>query len=663
MQLFNKILIANRGEIAVRIARSAKELGIPVAAIYSEVDKDSMHVQMADEIYNIGHSDLGETYLNIDKIIRIAKRAGCDAIHPGYGFLAENADFVAACEKAGLTFIGPSGKAIRMMGNKVEARDFMLKHKIPLVEGYSGQTDHLIQKAKEIGYPVLVKAAAGGGGKGMRIVRKEEDLELTLEATSREAEAYFGDGQVYIEKYIEQPRHIEFQILGDHDGNVIHLFERECSVQRRYQKIIEEAPSPTLTPDVREKMAETALKIGKAIGYASAGTIEFLVDNDLNYYFLEMNTRIQVEHPVTEMITGIDIVKEQILVAAGNVLSVDQSSIKINGHAIESRIYAEDPSRNFMPSPGRMTLYKEPNIEGIRLDTGVNQETEIKSFFDPMVCKLIIHGHNRSEAIRKMLLALGKYKIHGIRTNIQYLKSLFNHPDYRMNHISTSFCDEHTDELINQLVESKKSVPLPKAAAAFLLKELFPEPNARYVWQQIGFWRMVKSIPMVIDDQEYQIYIRHQHFRHIIFELNGNKYFAELHRQDANSIEFTLEKDYVKAYFSRRDDGKCDIETDAHLFIIHRKDVMNERLSFEHEDLSLTRKADALFSPMPGKVIQILAKSGQLVTKDDTVLIIEAMKMENLIKAPRNGKIADIHVDLGQQTESGQLLVSLETNN
>ncbi|MBI9033594.1 MAG: acetyl-CoA carboxylase biotin carboxylase subunit [Bacteroidales bacterium] len=660
MQLFNKILIANRGEIAVRIARSAKELGIPVAAVYSEVDRDSMHVKLADEIYHIGHSDLSETYLNIDKIIGIAISSGCDAIHPGYGFLAENPEFVRACEVAGLKFIGPSSEVIQLMGNKIEARNFMSKLGIPLVGGHSGDTDELIAKANDIGYPVLVKAAAGGGGKGMQIVSSPEDLLPSLIATSREALAYFGDGQVYIEKYIEQPRHIEFQIIGDHFGNIIHLFERECSVQRRYQKIIEEAPSPTLTADVREKMAETAIKIGMATGYTSAGTIEFLVDADLNFYFLEMNTRIQVEHPVTEMITGVDIVKEQILIAAGNPLGMNQKAIKINGHAIEARIYAEDPAKDFMPSPGKMTLYKQPEIEGVRVDSGVSQVTEIKSFYDPMVCKLIIHGHNRSESIRKMILALEEFKIHGIRTNIQYLKKLFDHPDYIKNKISTSFCDEHTEEIISQIIESKEEVPVQMTVAAFLLKELFREYNNQSVWQRIGFWRFVKTIPLVIDEVEYQVYIRHQHFKHIIFEINNKKYFTELNRQHTNSIEFSLEGKYVKAYFSQRDDGKCDIETETHLFVVHRKDVMNDKLSFEHEDLSLSRKTDAVFSPMPGKVIKVCVEAGQDVSKGDTLMIIEAMKMENLIKAPRDGILQTVHVDLGQQTESGQLLISLK---
>ena len=419
MKLFKKILVANRGEIAIRVMRTAKEMGIRTVAIYSEVDADSLHVKVADESYCIGKESLAETYLNIKKIINIALKADCEAIHPGYGFLAENPEFVKACDSSGIIFIGPSGKVIALMGNKIEARSFIRSINIPLVDGAVGKdTESLIKAGKKISFPLLLKAAAGGGGKGMRIVRDEKQLREGLESTAREAEKYFGDGTVYIEKYLDEPRHIEFQVLGDNFGNAIHVFERECSIQRRYQKIIEESPSVTLSPEIREKMGETAVKICKKTGYNNAGTIEFLVDKNLNFFFLEMNTRIQVEHPVTELTTGLDLVKEQIFISAGNPLRYKQKDIVQKGHAIEARIYAEDPSNSFLPSPGKMTFYKEPAGKNIRVDTAVKEAAEIKSLYDPMISKLIVYGNNRNEAIGKLELALSEYVIHGIQTNI-----------------------------------------------------------------------------------------------------------------------------------------------------------------------------------------------------------------------------------------------------
>jgi 3-methylcrotonyl-CoA carboxylase alpha subunit len=660
MQLFNKILIANRGEIAVRIMRTAKEMGIPTVAVFAEADRDSLHTKMADEIYCIGESALDETYLNMDKIISVAKDAQCDAIHPGYGFLAENEVFAKKCTDAGIQFIGPAPDSIRIMGNKVEARNLMKEIGVPLIEGSSGDYKELEARAIEIGFPVLIKAAGGGGGKGMRIVNRKEDLSDALKATSREAQAYFGDDRVFIEKYITKPRHIELQILGDQSGNVIHLFERECSVQRRYQKIIEEAPSPTLTSDVREKMAATALLIAKHINYVSAGTIEFLVDENLDYYFLEMNTRIQVEHPVTEAITGVDIVREQIRIAAGHKLSFTLDQIQIQGHAIEARVYAEDPAKDFMPSPGLMSLYSEPDFNGTRLDTGITAESEIKSFYDPMICKLISHGNTRDDSIRKILLALNDYKIHGIRTNIQYLKKLINHDAFRDNLISTNFCDTYTDTLIEEIVKEKCDIPFANAIAAFLLKEIAPS-TSQNVWKNIGYWRSVMQIPLHVDDDELVVRIKHLHGNHIIFELEEKDYYAEIHRLSDHKIEFTLDKSYLKVYFSDQSDGKCDVEVDTHIWKIQRRDKLNDKLSYDFEDNYQGGQYDAVFSPMHGKVTQLKVDSGDEVKLGDTLLIIEAMKMENNILAPKDGIIDLVHVELNNQIESGKLLLTYKT--
>ncbi|MCU0370381.1 MAG: acetyl-CoA carboxylase biotin carboxylase subunit [Bacteroidales bacterium] len=452
MKLFSKILVANRGEIAVRVIRAVQDLGIRAVAIHSDADAYALHVRMADEAYCLEGNDLAGTYLDIDKIVHIARTSGAGAIHPGYGFLSENSAFVRACDEAGIVFIGPNAKAMKLMGNKIESREALKDSGIPMTAGITGDIGTLLKRAKEIPLPLMIKAAAGGGGKGMRIVHDYEKLPEMLESTSREAKSYFGDGTIFIEKFIEDPRHIEIQVLGDNYGNVVHLFERECSIQRRHQKIIEESPSPTLTPEVRQRMGETAVRIAKTIGYNNAGTVEFLVDKELNFYFLEMNTRVQVEHPVTEMVTGIDIVKEQIHIAAGKKLGIDQASVTQHGHAIECRIYAEDPENNFLPSPGTMSYYREPSGEGIRVDTGILEATTIHSFYDPLICKLITWDKNREEAKDKMIKALDEFIIHGIRTNIGYLKQVLLHPAYIRNLISTKYCDEHTADLVSAIL-------------------------------------------------------------------------------------------------------------------------------------------------------------------------------------------------------------------
>jgi len=396
--MIKKILVANRGEIAVRVIRACRELGIPSVSVYSEADRKSLHVQMADEAYEIGPPPPSESYLNIPKIIEIAKRAGANAIHPGYGFLAENWQFAKACEDEGIIFIGPNPNAMRLLGNKVESRKEMEKAVIPVIPGMeSSSRDFSVfkEEAEKIGYPVLIKAAGGGGGKGMRIIRSSEELIPSLESSMRESKSAFGDDSVYLEKFIEEPRHVEIQVLADNYGNAIHLCERECSVQRRYQKIIEESPSPALDEDLRERMGETAKKVIKHAGYNNAGTVEFLLDKERNFYFLEVNARVQVEHPVTEMVSGIDIVKNQIFIADGEKLKYKQGDIKQRGHAIEGRIYAEDPENNFLPSPGKILYLKEPSGPGIRCDSGIFSGFDVSPLYDPILSKLIVWAEDR----------------------------------------------------------------------------------------------------------------------------------------------------------------------------------------------------------------------------------------------------------------------------
>jgi acetyl-CoA carboxylase biotin carboxylase subunit len=448
--MINKILVANRGEIAVRVMRSCREMDIFTVAVYSDADGGAMHVRYADEAYHIGPSPSNESYLNIDKIIEVAKKSGADAIHPGYGFLSENASFSDRCKEEGIIFIGPSGDSIRTMGDKITARKTMIKAGVPVVPGTTepiGDETKAIEVIREIGLPVMIKASAGGGGKGMRLVKEESQVLNSIRAARSEALSAFGNDSVYIEKYIESPHHIEFQILADNHGNMIHLFERECSVQRRHQKVVEETPSPLLTLKVREEMGKAALAAARAANYSGAGTIEFIVDEDLHYYFLEMNTRLQVEHPITERVVGVDLVKEQIRVANNEVLALKQDELKQRGHAIECRIYAEDPDRNFMPSPGIIKHITEPHGLGVRCDGYVYEGYEIPLYYDPLISKLICWGKTRDEAIARMKRALYEYKITGVKTSIRLLVRIMDTPDFKEGRYNTHFIEKNRDFL------------------------------------------------------------------------------------------------------------------------------------------------------------------------------------------------------------------------
>ncbi len=445
--MIRKILIANRGEIAVRIAGTLQQMGVTAAAVYSEPDRRALHVQAADEAYPLEGQTSAETYLRGDKIIEIAQRHGCDAIHPGYGFLSENAGFAQACRDAGITFIGPAPDVIRAMGDKITAKQAFVAAGVPVVPGWSGDghesADAIAREAVRIGFPVLIKAAAGGGGKGMRVVESAAELRGAVEAAQREAKAAFGDGRVFLEKFIRRPRHVEIQIFGDAHGNVVHLFERECSIQRRHQKIIEETPSPALTAALRAEMGAAAVKAAKAIGYTNAGTVEFMVDDAGHFYFLEVNTRLQVEHPVTEMVTGHDLVRAQVLVAAGEPLPFTQQDLRQEGHALECRIYAEDAARGFLPATGTLERYRPPAGPGIRVDSGVYEGAAVSVFYDPQLAKLIVWERTRDAAIRRMAWALRRYVVLGVTTNIEFLQSLIDHPELRAGRLHTQFLDEH----------------------------------------------------------------------------------------------------------------------------------------------------------------------------------------------------------------------------
>lgn len=458
----NKILVANRGEIALRIMRSAKEMGIKTVAVFSEADRNALHVRFADEAICVGPAPSNQSYLNIDKIIEACKATGADAVHPGYGFLSENPVFAKRVKDEGLIFIGPSAEAMEIMGNKLSAKAAALKYHIPMVPGTEEAiTDIAIAKKRaiEVGFPILVKAAAGGGGKGMRLVENSDEFEEQMQLAVSEATSAFGDGSVFIERYVSSPRHIEIQVLGDEHGNIVHLFERECSVQRRHQKVIEEAPSSILTAEIRAEMGRCAVDVARSVNYTGAGTVEFILDENLDFFFLEMNTRLQVEHPVTEFITGIDLVKEQIKIARGEALSFKQEDLSINGHAIELRVYAEDPANNFLPDIGTLQTYATPKGIGVRVDDGFEQGMEIPIYYDPMIAKLITFGKDRNEAMQRMLRAIDEYKITGIETTLPFGKFVMEHDAFKSGKFDTHFVSKYfSPELLDNNQEDEAEI-------------------------------------------------------------------------------------------------------------------------------------------------------------------------------------------------------------
>lgn len=477
MPTIRKLLVANRGEIALRIMRTCREMGIQTVAIYSEADRHALHVRYADEAVCVGPAPSSESYLKADVIIDVCRRLGVDAIHPGYGFLSENANFARAVREAGLIFVGPSPESIEVMGSKLAAKAAVATYNIPMVPGTpSAITDRAEAKtiSAQIGYPILIKASAGGGGKGMRIVERDDEFDEQMDRAVSEAISSFGDGSVFIEKYVTSPRHVEIQVLGDQHGNIIHLFERECSVQRRHQKVIEEAPSAVLTPEIRAEMGRCAVDVARACGYYGAGTVEFIVDNDLNFYFLEMNTRLQVEHPVTEQITGVDLVKQMIYIAEGKPLGIKQEDLQIKGHAVEVRVYAEDPANNFLPDVGTLQTYVRPQGNGVRVDDGFEQGMEIPIYYDPMIAKLITYGNDRTEAIQKMIRAIDEYQITGVQTTLPFCRFVLEHEAFTSGNFDTHFVSQYfTPEVLKPALDEVE-IQLAAVLAAQLFQDRKP---------------------------------------------------------------------------------------------------------------------------------------------------------------------------------------------
>ena len=665
----HKILVANRGEIAVRIISTLKKLSISSVAVYADNDVDSMHCRLADEARPLGGGSLKDTYLNIQKIIDVALDAGVDAIHPGYGFLSEDADFAEACRANNLIFIGPDAESMRLMGDKIRARQFAIENDIPVVWGLVGSVEEIEAQAAALPYPVLIKASAGGGGKGMHIVDDASQLHLSLEQASREAERYFGNGQIFIEQFIRNPRHIEVQILADHHGNIIHLYERECSVQRRYQKIIEESPSPSLSEERRQAICQTAVDICKKMNYNNAGTVEFIVDENQNFYFLEMNTRIQVEHPVTEQRTGIDIVEEQIRIARGKVMGYTQDSIVANGHAIECRIYAEDPENNFMPAPAQLTLYHEPKMRGVRIDSSINGPTVISDSYDPMISKLICHGKTRESAIEITRNALKEYIVQTYKTNIPYLQSIIANEDFINNKIDTSYCEKHQQQLIESMHVMRNEIKKEDVVALFLFydfnKSYLENKDINNVWERIGYWRYNMNITVSVEQSAvigqqsavYNVNIEKINPKSLKCNINGQDYEVLL-TQNGGDINKVMINGMTESIFvSETSDNNYCVHLRGLDFICRRNDELNDSRDYSCNDV---KNSDmTYYSPMPGKVIKVNVKEGDEVKEGDVLCVVEAMKMENNIKAMTSAKVAKVFVNEGDKVDVKNILIEL----
>jgi len=655
--MFGKILIANRGEIACRVIRTAREFGIATVAIYSDADANALHVEMADEAVRVGPALSAQSYLNIEAIIKAALETGAEAIHPGYGFLSENAGFVDAVEAAGLTFIGPSAKAIRAMGLKDAAKTLMEKAGVPVVPGYHGDNQDgafLKSEADRIGYPVLIKARAGGGGKGMRRVDQAADFAAALDSARREAEASFGDSAVLVEKYMTKPRHIEVQVFGDDHGNAVHLFERDCSLQRRHQKVIEEAPAPGMTPDMRAVMGEAAVKAALAIGYSGAGTVEFIADvseglRPDRFFFMEMNTRLQVEHPVTEAITGLDLVEWQLRVASGETLPKRQDELAIHGWAFEARLYAEDPARDFLPATGKLALFAPP--EQARTDSGVRSGDTITPFYDPMIAKIIVHGRNRDEALNRLDAALDKTRIAGLVTNRQFLSALCKLDAFRSGDVDTGLIAREAGHLFAQVSPSEIAFALAALTALDLLDAPAKDDP------QIDPWTSLRGFRLW-GDASRSVTLDHQGDRRTIrFTIDDQGRFGfdfgliEIRSHESGVVRFGLDSRLAQASAVR-------IGQDVTVQFDGRDTIFHHVLSAGAEDDAATESR--ILAPMPGLVRLVSAVEGAIVTKGDPLVTMEAMKMELSLTAPRDGKVATVTVAAGDQINEGALLVELE---
>ena len=652
--MFKRILIANRGEIACRIIKTARRMGIETVAVYSDADKDALHVEMADSAIAIGPPPAAESYLVIDKIVAACKQAKAEAVHPGYGFLSEREAFAEALKNAGIVFIGPNAKAIAAMGDKIESKKAAAAAKVSTVPGHMGiiaDEKEAVKIADDIGYPIMIKASAGGGGKGMRIAYSKSEVAEGFARAKSEAKSSFGDDRVFIEKFITDPRHIEIQVLGDKHGNVIYLGERECSIQRRNQKVIEEAPSPLLDETTRKKMGEQAVALAKAVGYDSAGTVEFVAGQDKSFYFLEMNTRLQVEHPVTELVTGIDLVEQMIRVAAGEKLSIRQSDVKLNGWAVESRIYAEDPYRNFLPSTGRLTVYRPPaeRVEDgvtVRNDTGVYEGGEISLFYDPMIAKLVTHAPTRQQAIDAQADALDAFAIDGIRHNIPFLAALMAHPRWRAGKLSTGFIAEEFKEGFKGIPPQGEAGDILAAVAA-AIDHVQGERKRRISGQINGRgWSREKDRVVTLGNSVRRLAVEREQDA-ISIQFEGKKVRALSQWKAGDLVWSGTVGDHAIAVQVRPVPNGFDL---AYRGVQTRAYVYTEREAAYAALMPERKLADTgkqVRCPMPGLVVSLAVKEGQDVKAGETVAVVEAMKMENVLRAEIDGTVKKIYAKKG----------------
>ncbi|MEW6644952.1 MAG: acetyl/propionyl/methylcrotonyl-CoA carboxylase subunit alpha [Pseudomonadota bacterium] len=663
--MFSKILIANRGEIACRVIKTARRLGIATVAVYSEADANARHVRLADEAVLIGPPAARASYLRGDVILDAARRTGAEAIHPGYGFLSENADFAEACETAGIVFIGPPASAIHAMGSKSAAKALMEKAQVPLTPGYHGDNQDatfLAQQAERIGYPVLIKASAGGGGKGMRRVDAPADFAAALASCQREATNAFGNNHVLVEKYVLKPRHIEIQVFGDSFGNCVYLFERDCSVQRRHQKLLEEAPAPGMTVERRAAMGQAAVNAAKAVGYVGAGTVEFIANQDGSFYFMEMNTRLQVEHPVTEMITGLDLVEWQLRVASGERLPLRQEQLAIEGHAIEARIYAEDPDKGFLPSTGRLVhLAPPPDSDTVRVDTGVEQGDEITPYYDPMIAKLIVWGGDRRQALARLRQALAQYRVVGVSNNVDFLARLVANPSFANAELDTGLIEREQALLFPPADQVPDEVWLIAALAELLREQRAAAARSSVAadpqspWRRLDGWRLngvaERKLSLRLREtlQEVDVSVVAGGYR---LTVGGRSVLANGTVSEGSKLLAQFGDRRIHAVVVTAGERR-QVFFEGHSWPVTLIDTLH--VGGEGEDLE-----GGLRAPMPGKVVTLTAQVGATVEKGAPLLVLEAMKMEHTITAPRKGIVKAFHVAAGDQVSDGADLVDFE---
>ena len=653
METIEKILIANRGEIAVRIIRTAQKLGLKTVAIFADDDRESLHVSRADEAVNLKGETLQETYLNQQKIIKIAKHTGAKAIHPGYGFLSENANFAEKVEQAGLIFIGATPNQIRLMGEKIQANQFVKKLQIPVISSATGSENDILNSAKNFEYPVLVKASGGGGGKGMEIVYEAEKLTEALKRAKNKALKYFANDGLLIEKYLPQTRHIEVQVVGDGKGNAIHLFERECSIQRQYQKLIEEAPANSISKELKEKLYNAALKIARSINYRGAGTVEFLVDENENFYFLEMNTRLQVEHPVTEMVTGVDLVEMQLKIAAGEKITVNQKDLKPHGHSVEMRICAENPASGFLPSTGKITEIQTP--AEVRWDSFLQPATIISANYDSLAGKLIVHEKTRNKAIEKAQFALSNLFIPGIVTTQELLAIAVNHPDFKSNSINTRWLEKN---LKNKKFLRQQAAPTLPLAAAYFLYHFKRPVHPISIWNELGYHRVYQSFEIFIDNKQHKFNTLRAN-TNIDIHLNGSVKKISNIKFSGSKIDFSLNKKDI-TIFIFQNNKKSIIQYDGRYYSMRSNHVLDEVQLNKYRKEGTEIITDKVIAGLFGKVIDILVQPGQTLKKGEDVIIIESMKSEITIKSPASARVKNIQVSKGETVQDKKTLVEFE---